>query len=77
MKTFKFILKGVLLYVTTLVAMLFICGVDSIMEQGYFISWTSIMVLLIYVCYKTISKEELDILTFNKYLNKIMGDEEI
>ena len=77
MKTFKFILKGVLLYVTTFVAMLWLCGIDSIVEQGYFISWTSIMVLLIYVCYKTISKEDLDILTFNKYLNKIMGDEEI
>lgn len=77
MKTFKLICKGVLLYVTTFVAMLWLCGIDSIVEQGYFISWTSVMVLLIYVCYKTILKEELDILTFNKYLNKIMGDKEL
>ena len=77
MKTFKLICKGVLLYVTTLVAMLWLCGIDSIVELGYFIPWTSVMALLIYVCYRTISKEELDILTFNKYLNKVMGDEEL
>lgn len=77
MKTFKLICKGVLLYVTTFVTMLYICGIDSIVEKGYFISWTSVMVLLIYVCYKTISKDELNILTLNKYLNKIIGDEDI
>lgn len=55
MKTFKLIIKGVLLYVTTLVTMLFICGVDSIMEQGYFIHWTLTVAILIYACYKCIS----------------------
>lgn len=51
MKTFKLICKGVLLYVTTFVVMLWICGIDSIVEQGYFIPWTLAMTVLVYTCY--------------------------
>lgn len=71
MKTFKLIIKGVLLYVTTLVTLLYIIGIDSIYDNGYFFHGLILVLILIGVCYKTINKEELEILTSNKYLNHL------
>ena len=71
MKTFKLIYKGILLYTTTIIIALVLCGIDSILEQGQFIYSASITVLLVYVCYKIISRKELDILTLNRYFNKM------
>lgn len=71
MKTFKLIIKGVLLYVTTLVTLLYIIGIDSIYDNGYFFHGLILVLVLIEVCYKTINKEELEILTLNKYLNHL------
>ena len=67
MRTFKLIIKGMLLYMTTLVIMMFIIGIDSIYDQGYFSYGVMLVAALIFVCYKTISKEELEILTLYKY----------
>lgn len=71
MKTFKLIIKGVLLYVTILVILLYMCGIDSIYDNGYFFHGLILIAILIGVCYKTISKEELEILTLNKYFNHL------
>ena len=71
MKTFKLIIKGVLLYVTTLVTLLYMMGIDSVYDNGYFFHGLILVAILIGVCYKTIDKEELGILTFNKYLNHL------
>lgn len=71
MKKFKLIIKGVLLYVTTLVTLLYMMGIDSIYDNGYFIHGLILVLILVGVCYKTINKEELEILTFNKYLNHL------
>jgi hypothetical protein len=71
MKTFKLIIKGVLLYITTLVTLLYMCGIDSIYDNGYFFHGLILVAILIGACYKTINKEELEILTFNKYLNHL------
>ena len=71
MKTFKLIIKGVLLYVTTLVTSLYMCGIDSIYDNGYSFHGLILVLILIGVCYKTINKEELEILTFNRYLNPL------
>lgn len=71
MKAFKLIIKGVLLYVTTLVTLLYMMGIDSIYDNGYFIHGLILVLILVGVCYKTINKEELEILTFNKYLNHL------
>ena len=71
MKAFKLIIKGVLLYITTLVTLLYMCGIDSIYDNGYFFHSLILVAILIGVCYKTINKEELEILTFNKYLNHL------
>lgn len=71
MKTIKLIIKGVLLYVTTLVTLLYMMGIESIYDNGYFIHGLILVLILIGVCYKTINKEELEILTLNKYLNHL------
>lgn len=68
MRTFKLIIKGMLLYMTTLVIMIFIMGIDSIYDQGYFFYGIILIAVLIFMCYKTINKEELEVLTISKYL---------
>lgn len=75
MKTIKLILKGILLYTTIIVAMLYVCGVDSIYDNGYFLPATGIVALLIYICYKTITEEEADILSGNKLFRELPDDE--
>lgn len=75
MRTFKLIIKGVLLYVTTLVTLLYMTGIDSIYNNGYFIHGLILVLILVGVCYKTINKEELEVLTLCKYLND--SDEEL
>lgn len=69
MRIFKLIIKGMLLYMTTLVIMMFIIGIDSIYDQGYFFYGIMLIAVLIFMCYKTINKEELEMLTISKYLN--------
>lgn len=71
MKRFKLIIKGVLLYVTTLVTLLYMMGIDSIYDNGYFIHGLILVLILVGVCYKSINKEELEILTLNKYFNHL------
>ena len=68
MKRVKLFIKGVLLYVTTLVVLLYMSDIDSIYDQGYFFYGIMLIAVLIFMCYKTINKEELEILTLYKYL---------
>jgi len=75
MKIFKLIIKGVLLYVTTLVTLLYMMGIDSIYDNGYFFHGLMLILILVGVCYKTINKEELEILTLCKYSTD--SDEEL
>ena len=75
MRTFKLIIKGMLLYMTTLVILMFIIGIDSIYDLGYFFYGIMLIAVLIFMCYKTINKEELEMLTISKYLND--SDEEL
>lgn len=56
-------------------AMLYIAGVDSIYDNGYFFPATGIVALLIYACYKTLTEEEVDILSGNKLFGGIPDDE--
>ena len=68
MKTFKLIIKGMLLYITILVTIIFMMGIDSIYDNGYFFHGLIFVLILIGVCYKTINKEEFEMLTLYKYL---------
>ena len=71
MKTLKLISKGVLLWVTALAILIFILGVESIYEHGYYVHAILICAALYYTCYKVISKEEFDILTFAKLFDEL------
>ena len=48
-------------------------GINSIYDQGYFFYGVMLVAALIFVCYKTISKEELEILTLYKYFTDFDG----
>lgn len=65
----KLIFKGVLLWVTAFAVTLFILGVDSIYDNGYFIHSVIICTVLCLACYKLISKEEFEILTLSRWLD--------
>lgn len=69
MKTFKLIIKGVLLYVTILIILLYMCGIDSIYDQGYFLHSTVLVIMLLILCHKFISEKDLETLTLQKYFN--------
>lgn len=73
MKRTKMILKGMLLWVTALVVMLFMSGVDSITDQGYLVPWLVVCAVLCYLCYKFISEKELEVLSGYKWFNKKLG----
>ena len=63
------ILKGIVLYSTILFVLLVMMAADSLMDNGTLLHGALISVFLIGVCYFTISKEELKILTFYDYCN--------
>ena len=69
MKKFKFILKGLLLWATVFAVLLFMSGVDSIYDNGYFIHSIIVCATLCYACYKLISEEEAEVLTLFKWLD--------
>lgn len=72
MKRFKLILKGVLLWITAFAVMLFMSGVDSIYDNGYFFIYVVICASLIYACYKNHQNEaELGISDTRYYRRRI------
>lgn len=72
MKTLILILKGLLLWTALLVTLIWICGIDSIVEQGYFIPYTSLMLLLILLSYRTISYREFLILSLDRFFTRLI-----
>lgn len=74
MNKFKLILKGTMLWITAFVTMLFVAGVDSIYNNGYFFQTLMAVAVMIFCCYKLISKEEFKKVTFYNLL-KLDEDE--
>lgn len=68
MNIIKLILKGVLLYSTILLGIFFICGIDSIYENNLLEFIFIILLGLGYINYKVLTEEDVNILTFNKWL---------
>lgn len=68
MRKFKLILKGVLLWITVFVTMLFVLGADSICDNGYFFQTLIAVAVMIFCCYKLISEEEFEILSLYRWL---------
>ena len=74
MNKFKLILKGIMLWITAFVTMLFIAGIDSIYDNGYFFQTLIAVVVMIFCCHKLISEEEFKKVTFYNLL-KLDEDE--
>ena len=72
MKTFKLILKGVLLWVTALAVILFIGGIDSLIETPVKCCiWMIVTVILMAVCRRTITIREFYKLSGYAYFNRL------
>ena len=74
MKSTKLILKGILLWISTLVVLLSVCGIDSIADKGYgwFFGIIVLNIMLILACLYTITEEEYKIVSGYNLLNKIL-----
>lgn len=59
----RLILKGILLYTTIISVLLFICGIDSLYDNGYFGIAFFIIFIEGLLCYSTISIEDICKLT--------------
>ena len=74
MEKSKLILKGILLWLTALVVLLFICSIDSIIDKSLF--WFAIALAinieLILTCIIYISKNEYKIISGYNLLSKIL-----
>ncbi len=69
-ETITLIWKGILLYITMIVTMIFIAGVDSLSEKGLLIGML-ICGALFYACKKAkYTDQELDILSGNTFFKK-------
>lgn len=61
------ILKGILLYVTIFAVIMLVAGIDSICDAGWLTPYMMVCIALCYACYKLISEEEFNKLTFKWY----------
>lgn len=75
MNKFKFIIKGILLWTTAFVTILFVAGVDSIYDNGYFFQTLMAVIVMMFWCYKLISEKEFEVLSLYMWLTKIIGEE--
>lgn len=66
-------LKAILFYVTMIGTMLYVAGIDSILDKGYCFPATIIVATLVYLCLYTIRRDELDTILLNKFFDKLMG----
>lgn len=73
-----YILKAILLYGTAFLCILFVGGAESIYDKGMdtFLGMIVLIGILIFCCIAAISEKDLDIITFNKYLKKYLGEDD-
>ena len=58
MNKIKLIIKGMMVWITILSTLLFITGIDSIYDNGYFFQTLIAVMIMCYACFKFVSKEE-------------------
>ena len=70
----KLILKGILLWFSTLIVLLSVCSTDSIADKGYgwFFGIIVLDIMLIWACFYTITKEEYKIVSGYNLFNKAL-----
>ena len=64
-----------MLWITAFVTTLFVVGIDSIYDNGYFFQTLIAIIVMIFCCYKLISKKEFEVLSLYRWFNKIIGEE--
>lgn len=64
-KALKLTTKGILLCTTILVIMFFIMGIDSIYDNSITLEWVLTIIVLLILCTRFISKQDLLKLTLN------------
>lgn len=71
----KKILKGILLWITVFTIMLFVGGIDSIVDKGLGVTlaWIAICIALYNLCRVTLSIRELCTLSGYKFFYKLMN----
>ena len=74
MEKSKLIAKGILLWVSALIVLLSVCGIDSIINKGY--GWLFgiivLTIMLILACFNTITEEEYKIVSGYNIFNKAL-----
>lgn len=78
-KSIKLALKGILLWVSTLIVLLSVCGIDSIADKGYswFFGMIVLNIMLILACLYTINEEEYKIVSgYNLFNETLKLDED-
>ena len=70
MKYIKLILKAILFYITVFSVVLFLGGIDNIIEEGFntLFIWVSFILIEINACILFLNKEDLKIITLSKWL---------
>ena len=72
MNKFKLILKGMMLWTTAFMTMLFIAGVDSIYDNGYFFQTLILIIVMCCTCFYTITEKEYKIVSGYNLFNKAL-----
>ena len=69
MKYIKLILKAILFYITVFSVVLFLGGIDNIIEEGFntLFIWLSFILIEISACILFLNKEDLKIITLSKW----------
>lgn len=79
MKNIKLVFKGILLWVSILIVLLSVCGIDSIADKGYgwFFGTIVLNIMLILACLYTINEEEYKIVSgYNLFNETLKLDED-
>lgn len=67
----KLICKAILLYITMIITMIFMAGIDSLSNEGL-IAWIVVIAILFYACKKAkYTDKELDIISGNTLIDKL------
>lgn len=77
MKKIQLILKGLLLYITVLYTMLFICCIDSLDSILATILLIVVSIYMIIGCFLWLSEEDLLVLSGYKWFIKLINGEEV
>lgn len=68
----KLIFKAILLWITTIVVILFFSGIDSIIESSDTMLWILAVIILVYLSYTLIDNKEFNIISGNALLERII-----